>query len=44
MQINAKIKKTGEQVTLKPYGFGYVCARGRFYSKGMITVLEVIRG
>ncbi len=43
MQIRAKIRKTGEQVTLKPYSFGYVCAKGRFYSKGIIKVLEVIR-
>jgi hypothetical protein len=44
MQIIAKIKKSGEQVTLRCYGFGYVCARGRFYNRHQITVLEVLRG
>jgi hypothetical protein len=44
MQINARIKKSGELVTLKPYGFGYVCARGRFYNRHQIKVLEVLRG
>jgi hypothetical protein len=44
MQINAKIRSTGELVTLRCYGFGYVCARGRFYNRHQITVLEVLRG
>jgi hypothetical protein len=43
MQINAKIRKTGEQVTLRSYGFGYVDNMGRFYNRHQITVVEVFK-
>ena len=44
MHIIAKIRKTGEQVTLRSFGFGYIDARGRFFHKTDISVFEVVNG
>jgi len=44
MHIIAKIRKTGEQVTLRSFGFGYIDARGRFFHKTAVSVLEVVSG
>jgi hypothetical protein len=44
MHIIAKIRKTGEQVTLRSFGFGYIDAKGRFFHKTAVSVLEVVSG
>ena len=42
MKIKAKVKRTGEELTLKSFGFGYVDAKGRFFHKTAIELLEII--
>jgi hypothetical protein len=44
MKVKARIKKTGKEAILRPYGWGYVSSDGKFYHVSHITVLEVING
>jgi len=42
MKIRARIKKTGKEAILRPYGFGYVSSDGKFYHVSHIQILEVL--
>jgi hypothetical protein len=43
MKIKAKVKRTGRIVIVNPYGFGHVDCTGRFYHKGTLQILEIIK-
>jgi len=43
MKIKAKVKRTGRIVIVNAYGFGQVDATGKYYSKGMLQILEIIK-
>jgi hypothetical protein len=43
MKIKAKVKRTGEELTLKSFGFGYIDAKGRFFHKTAIKLLGIIK-
>ena len=43
MKIKAKVKRTGRIVIVNSFGFGHVDATGRFYHKGTLQILEIIK-
>jgi hypothetical protein len=43
MKIKAKVKRTGRIVIVNSWGFGHVDCTGKFYSKGMLQILEIIK-
>jgi len=43
MKIKARVKRTGRIVIVSSWGFGHVDATGKFYSKGMLQILEIIK-
>ena len=43
MKIKARVKRTGRIVIVNAYGFGHVDATGKFYRKGTLQILEIIR-
>jgi hypothetical protein len=43
MKVKAKVKRTGRVLIVKPYGFGHIDSTGRFYQKGTLKILEIIK-
>ena len=43
MKIKARVKRTGRIVIVNQYGFGHVDATGKFYHRGMLQILEIIK-
>ena len=40
--VKAKVRKTGERLELKSYGFGYLSVDGRFFHRTQVSIVEKI--